>query len=246
MMLSFQSSSWADIDALRQRIMGAAAESVEESAQTFADELANRYSTVVLARVFLVLPFASLLAGDRVAATALANEDSGLTAKTPVLTLLGTAGREPEWKNRKRSAGHRAIPLLSSAHVQGIPMLAKLLADLEVNLAGLDDGKPIATRRMLGGRNCAFFVPDALTSQDDAGRHIIPARDFVQNNGIRTVFGMGGAYADGTLAAAVVFTSEAIDRAIVDRFPSVISNFKMATATLLSACHIYRDADARD
>ncbi|MEO7037209.1 MAG: hypothetical protein ABI548_24865 [Polyangiaceae bacterium] len=238
-MQTFQSSTWADVDALRTGIMAGTSASIEDAAKLFVDQLAT-YSTVVLARVFLVLPLSGLPETEQAAARGAASGASQLNSKTPVLALLGSAGRLPQWRERTKSVGHLAIPLLSSDHVQNIPMIAKLLSDLEVNLAGLDDGKPIATRRMLGGLNAAFFVADAASSLDGAGRHIIPAQDFVAANEVRTVFGMGGAYADGTLAVAIVFTSETIDRAVVDRFPSVISNFKMATATLLSTGRVYR------
>jgi hypothetical protein len=53
---------------------------------------------------------------------------------------------------------------------------------------------------------------------------------------------MGGAYLDGTLAIAIVFTSEVIDRLVADRFPSLISNFKMATSALLIRGAIYKNA----
>ncbi len=239
-MAAFQTSTWLDIETLRQAVMGGGHESVEEAAQAFARQLSESYASVVLARVFLVLPFASLPAAEQAAALAIARGDERMIAKTPVLALLGSYGQLAAWQDRKQSRGHLAIPLLSREHVQGIPMIAKLLADLEVNLAGLDDGKPIATRRMLGGRNGAFFVPDSASTQDDAGRHIIPAQDFVREHQVRTVFGMGGAYANGTLAVVVIFTNETIDRAVVDRYPSVISNFKMATDALLSAGRVYR------
>ncbi|MEO8904611.1 MAG: hypothetical protein ABI488_19560 [Polyangiaceae bacterium] len=239
-MQAFQSSTWADVDALRSGIMTGTSASIEEAAKLFVDKLAT-YSTVVLARVFLVMPLSGLPETEQAAATGAAGGASQLKPTTPVLALLGSAGRLPQWGDRTKSVAHLAIPLLSSGHVQNIPMIAKLLADLEVDLAGLDDGKPIATRRMLGGLNAAFFVADAATSLDSAGRHIIPAQDFVAANEVRTVFGMGGAYADGTLAVAIVFTNETIDRAVVDRFPSVISNFKMATASLLSAGQVYSE-----
>ena len=38
---------------------------------------------------------------------------------------------------------------------------------------------------------------------------------------------------------AVIFTDELIDELIVDRFPSLISNLKMATADLLAKGAIY-------
>jgi hypothetical protein len=44
---------------------------------------------------------------------------------------------------------------------------------------------------------------------------------------------MGGAYLNGVLAVAFLFSSEALPRENVDRFPSLISNFKMATSALV-------------
>ena len=160
--------------------------------------------------------------------------------RTPVLALLGTAGREQAWRDRRMSVGHRAIPLLGAAFVRGIPMIAKLLADLDVSLASLDAGLALDTRQLLGGKNSSFFVADARSTEDDQGRRVVPNRAFVDAYGVRTVFGMGGSYVDGTLAVAVVFTSEVIDRLLaVDRFLSLIANFKMATGKAFARGHVY-------
>jgi two-component system, NtrC family, sensor kinase len=227
---SLNAATWSDINALRDRMAERGATSVEHAAQSFAEDLATSFSSVVLARVFIVLPLSRLPEAERHCAENLAGAAVRIPPETSVLSLLGTFGREPAWCDRRRSEGHRAIPLLSRAFVQGAPMIARLLADLEVDLAGLDDGRPIDTRRMLGGRNGRFFVPDAATSSDALGRHVIPAREFVSAHKIVTVFGMGGAYGDGSLAVVIAFTNERLDALAVDRFPSLISNFKMATA----------------
>jgi hypothetical protein len=73
---------------------------------------------------------------------------------------------------------------------------------------------------------------DATTAVDSRGRYVIADRTFVEKQGIRTVFGMGGAYLDSTLVTALIFVADKIPQLQVDRFPSVISNFKMATAKL--------------
>jgi hypothetical protein len=80
------------------------------------------------------------------------------------------------------------------------------------------------TRDMLGGINKTFFVPDARETRDGSARHVIAAQDFVERYGIRSVFGMGGAYFDGTLAATIAFTSETMDAPTTARFPSLIGN----------------------
>lgn len=84
-----------------------------------------------------------------------------------------------------------------------------------------------------------FYVPDAMTAVDSIGRHVIADRTFVEKQGIRTVFGMGGAYVDGTLVTGLVFASDKIPQLLVDRFPSLISNFKMATAKLAEEGRIF-------
>jgi hypothetical protein len=231
-------ASWGEINALRDRLMAHKASSLEGAAQGFAEDLARTFPTVVLARVFVTRPLDRLPPDERACAATAAAGDAALRPHTRILSLLGTAGVEPSWRDRRLSTGHRAIPLLNRRFVQNAPMIAKLLADLEVDLAGLDDGSPIVTRRMLGGLNNMFFVHDAQAAERD-GRHVIAAQDFVKLRGVRTVFGMGGAYVDGTLVIAITFTTELIDRAAVDRFPSLIGNFKMATASLLAADRIY-------
>jgi two-component system NtrC family sensor kinase len=242
-MLSFQASTWADIDSLRTQIMERPFDTIEDAAQAFATRLAESCPTAILARVFAVLPLAKLPLPERNFATALVGKDEALEARTPVLSLLGTAGRESPWCDRRQSVGHRAIPLLGATFVRNIPMIAKLLSDLDVSFSGLEDERVLDTRRLLGGNNAAFFVPDARSTQDSEGRHVIPSGDFVAAYGIRTVFGMGGAYVDGTLAVAIIFTSEVIDRLVVDRFPSLISNFKIATGELLARGRVFRNND---
>jgi hypothetical protein len=152
--------------------------------------------------------------------------------------LLGTSGREPAWNDRTQSRGHRVIPLIDRAFVSGAPMLAKLLADLEIDLRPLDAGQPIDVRRMLGSQNGMFYVPDAKTATDGA-RMIIAERDFVSRYDVHTVFGMGGAYNEAVLAIAIVFTTESIERLVADRYPSLISNFKMATASLVARGELF-------
>lgn len=225
----FAEIDWPGIELLRKECSQNTASSLQAASQAFAGLFADKFESVVLARVFAVLPLQRLPAREQEFARAFVKDDPRLTPATRVLTLMGTRGVESAWNARATSAGHLAIPLLDQRFVQGAPMIAKLLSDLDVDLKTLDDGRPIATRQMLGGRNGTFFVPDA---QDAAGRAIIPATHFVTTHQVRTVFGMGGAYVDGALIAAILFTRELLDRTSVDRFPSLISNFKMATSAL--------------
>lgn len=228
--------TWDDIEAFRRRLAElSSAAAVETVARGFTALFPATYANVLLARLFLVLRFDQLPEAERAQARALVRDDARLGPATRVLTLLGTAGRAPGWDERTRSAGHRAIPLLDRSFVEGAPMIAKLLADLQVDLSRLDSGLPLVTELMMGGTNRTFYVPDAQVALDERGRHVIADQGFAKQYGVRTVFGMGGAYLDGTLAVAIIFSSEQLDRMVVDRFPSLISTFRTATARMQSA-----------
>jgi hypothetical protein len=232
-------TDWTALEDFRIHFAASQYAHVVEGAQAFVSGFAARFPSVALARLFIVMPFERLPPFDQRSAKRLVEGDRELRQDTPVLSLLGSAGHKPAFLGRLESRGHLAIPLLDRAFVQSIPMVTQLLVDLDVDLEALDEGRPIVTRRMLGGHNAAFYVADARTARDERGRAIIPAQDFVEAHGIATVFGMGGAYVDGTLVAAVLFCQEHLDKLRVERFQSFISTFKMATAQLLQAGKIY-------
>lgn len=231
---------WNEIDTIRQGIGAHGASCLEDAAQHTARTIAQALPSIVLCRLFGIVTLDALPESDRAFAQRL-SPSKELHDKTRILSLLGTHGRKREWCARARSQGHLAIPLIDRASVKEAPMIAKLLADLEVDLEALDDGRPIVTRKMLGGNNGTFFVPDAQAAFDLEGRAIIPSRSFIEENDVRTVFGMGGSYISGILVVAILFTDELVERVVVDRFPSLISNFKMATALLVEEGKIYRD-----
>jgi hypothetical protein len=75
-----------------------------------------------------------------------------------------------------------------------------------------------------------FYVDDAATAVDSAGRPIIADRVFVQEHGVKTVFGFGGAYAlTGTFVVAVLFTRERVGRSQAERFMRLANQFKAST-----------------
>ena len=134
------------------------------------------FSSLVL-RVFLVLPFGGVPAADQAFARDLVSNDSRLGKRTPTLSLLGTYGREESWRYREGSKGHLAIPLMDKAFVAEIPMIAKLLADLNFDLAAVDDDFARTTSPMVTAGNGKFFVANAETDVDSRARHIIPNRE---------------------------------------------------------------------
>src|SRR5262249_32907792 len=128
---------------------------------------------------------------------------------TAILTLLGTRGVKPAWNDRRKSQGHVGIPLLSATVVDAIPMIARLLTELGVDLAWVDQ-KDQGIMAMAAATSVAgtFYVEDAATGVDRLERRIIPAQDFVAENGVHTVFGAGVTYVDGMLATLIVFAKE--------------------------------------
>jgi hypothetical protein len=238
------SASWPEINDFRAQVSARVEKDLwlTDASRHFASLFVERFPSVVLARVFAVVPFERLPAVDAEVARAFAEKLGAaqlLVPNTPVLSLLGTSGIVAAWNQRASSAGHLAIPLLSRELVEGAPMIAQLLADLKVDLACLDDARPIDSKKMLGGTNQRFYVPSAKTAVDARGRFVIPSRDFVERHRIETVFGMAGAYVDGMIIAAILFTTENLDVGTVDRFPSIIGNFRMATTTAVLARRIY-------
>jgi hypothetical protein len=187
-------ASFLDVDRVRYETTNGEASSLERSSAHFARAFAAHFESVVLCRVFALLGLDELPPDERAVADRVAGRATPLTSGTRLLTLLGTGGREAAWNDRTASRSHRVIPLIDESSVQDVPMIAKLLADLDVRLSHLDPGKPIAMRRMLGGTNETFYVADAQNAVDAAGRPIVLARDFVEQYRVRTVSGMGGAY----------------------------------------------------
>ena len=94
----------------------------------------------------------------------------------------------------------------------------------------------------MGGFNGVFYVADAATARDSQGRFIIPAQDFVAKYGVKTVFGLGGAYLGGALAACIVFAGEQLPRQQAERFAGLATPFKAATAELVRSRQ-YFDAE---
>lgn len=212
---------------------------LENAAELVARQLyATFEATTALARVYAVVPYRDLTPSVTAFVDQLASKSGQgdhIHPDTPVLTLLATHGTKAEWCDRTKSKGHVGIPLVSAQFVQAIPMVARLLKELGVDLAWLDAAAEVNARRLLGGFNGLFFVDDAATAKDSLGRLIIPAQDFVEEQGIKSVFGMGGFYPDNTLIAIIVFARETLKRSQVERFTSLISMFKGETFGVVRA-----------
>ncbi len=165
-------------------------------------------------------------------------QNAMMAGHTLVLSLLGTQGVEEPWSDRRASVGHLGIPLLSSAFVEEIPMISRLLEELGVPLSWIDSQDADLVQRSLGRAAGLFYVENASEAVDARGRHIISAQDFVATYGIRTVFGVGGAYFDGAVLALVVFCHDRVDRSAASHLMSLTSFFRSRTTQLVADGHV--------
>jgi hypothetical protein len=182
--------------------------------------------TCVLARFYKTHPYLAL----EPELQAYVAESMGSSAPQPAmrcLTLLGTAGDDPAWNSRHLSRGHRAIPLPSAEAVRAVPMIARLIEDLGMDLEAVVAGKDAAARAAETRNYDVFHVEQAL------GNPIIPAQDdFVIPYAIRSVVGFGGALRSGELFAVVLFARAPIPPASANRFRTIALDIRSALFTL--------------
>jgi histone H3/H4 len=221
------------------------ASSLEKAAQELAKEFHTRFAeSVVVARVFVTVPFGLLPTSNSEFVQHLAESAGGavdLKPETPVLSLVGTHGHEENWNDRTKSKGHVGIPLISSAFVGAIPMIARLIKELGVPLEWVDRHDSGMIIRTMGTSAGLFFVDDAGEATDHQGRKIIAAQDFVSAHNVKSVFGIGGAYPTGQILVVVVFCRDTISRATAERFLALTNLFISQTSGLAEPAKVFVD-----
>lgn len=228
-------------DDLGERIKGC--KTLEQAAEEAMDLLYGTFSdSIVLARLFVVVPHGELPAANRSFVSELAHSQ-GITDlindETYVISLLGTRGVRPEWNDRRNSNGHVGIPLASADFIDRIPMMSRMLKEVGLDLSWIDRQKSVATKT-LAGLSGVFYVADAETAVDDKGRKIISAQDFVRAYKIKSVFGCAGGYpTGGTFITMIVFCRETVKQSTAEQFLPFISAFKAGTVSLVSSRAIF-------
>lgn len=142
---------------------------------------------------------------------------------TRCLTLLGTAGSEPQWRDRRQSSNHQAIPLVSPEMVAQSPMISQLVVQLGLEVSTvLSPDRSVLVDIEQKAYN-VFYVPEAL------GNPTIPAqREFVVAHGIQSVLGFGGLLPSGDLFAVIVFSRVSIPKQTALAFKPFALNTKLA------------------
>lgn len=230
------------LEKVKQRT--AACNALEEAAQIVTDVVYDEFrDSFVMVRMYATVPFGKLPETNRFFVSDLSqlNQITSLIKDdTLVLSLLGTRGVEPDWNDRRKSQGHVGIPLASADFVDKIPMISRLLKEVGLNLDWIDSHDTAIAVKNMRGISGIFHVLDARQAVDNLGRKIIPAQSFVEENHIRTVFGLGSVYSIGSMfITLIVFCRETLDKPRVELFSPLIEVFKTNTTSLASAGTIF-------
>jgi histone H3/H4 len=232
------SDLWAEVKPL----MGQAA-TLEEAAQHLVSTLYKSFKeSVVLTRMFITTPLGELPDQNEAFVGELADSagaKEALKRTTPVLSLVGTHGQEGDWCDRRQSKGHVGIPVISSSFLDAIPMISRLLKELGVPVSWVDSHDSEIIVKAIGNAAGLFFVRNAAEATDQQGRKIITAQDFVSEYGVKSVFGLGGAYRSGQMLVIVVFCRDEFDRSVAERFLSLVSFFATKTAGMAESKNIF-------
>lgn len=222
------------------------APSLESAAQAFTKLIYDTFpDDIVLARVFVTVPYLNLSSDVRAAVDRLAQQTGvrdRMRDDTLVLSLIGTTGLEAPWNDRKRSVGHAGIPLATSDFIDAIPMVARLLRDLGVGLDWIDTRDTSIVARSLGSSSGLFYVQDAGAAVDHLRRKIIAAQDFVKRYGVKTVFGLGGGYlGTSSFLASIVFCRTQIERGKIEPFMGLVNRIKVSTSQLVEQGRLFTE-----
>jgi hypothetical protein len=210
-----------------------APKSLEGAARVLVSCVYDAFSdAIVLARLFAILPRSVLPHEEGEHADRFARAAGQVfDARSPVLTLLATRGARPEWNDRRRSRGHLAVPLAPSARAPSSSMVTSLLDELGVRLTSVSWGPRLVSAAREVPEHPTYYVPDAVTTTDARGRFKIPARAFVVEHEVKTVFGVGGSLS-GTLFVMVLFARQHVTRAVPEQLVPLAAEFRRAALPL--------------
>lgn len=211
----------------RLRTSGEGEDSMEAASQRIVEYLYEALTdsrgspACALVRLFKTHPFDALSPALQSFASAIAG--ATLPGSARCLTLMATAGDEPDWRSRAASRGHQAIPLPSLGAIEKIPMISQLIKQLGVEIAAVLEPDPAVIFDLAQKRYNVFHVERA------AGSPYVPAqKDFVIRCGIKSVVGFGGILPSGELFALILFSRVHISHEIAQLFEPLALSAKVA------------------
>lgn len=218
--------------AIKLRNLDSRSESMEELANQAVHYLYDNIidprtqkSACALVRFFKTHPYSALDANLQQAARDIVGNSSLIMPYTKCLTLLGTVGDHPDWCSRHTSSGHKAIPLVSKAFVEQVPMISQLVQQFGLKLEEFLSPTPEILMDERQKTFNVFHIPEAVNSP------YIPAqREFVIPYGVRSVMGFGGMLPSGNILAIIMFVKMPISRSTADLFRYVAAYVRIAAA----------------
>ena len=216
-MASLEHFSGDDLAPFGDAIRGHArsARSMEDSARKTVDllwaELQTEDGTPALALVRLYKTHAYGKLPEDLRAFARGVLDHDPDPETRCLTLLATRGLEPDWNDRRKSEGHKAIPLPSVEFVQRLPMVAGLIDQIGLDLADVVRPDKARLNELARKNYDVFHIPQAR------GSEFVPAQEFVKQHGIVSALGLGGVLFSGDFYAVVMFSRVPVSADVADR-----------------------------
>ncbi|MCB9852370.1 MAG: response regulator [Phycisphaerales bacterium] len=210
---------------LTSKQTGTFVDAAESLANYFYDAFRDRNGdrAVVLSRVFKTHRYADL--DDELKAIAQSSMNAGETPFNDMncLTLLATRGDRPEWDDRRRSMGHRAIAMKDAEALNRAPMIDGMIDQFGIkgDLYFLDSAsRPDAfIKRQFG----VFHVPDAR------GSKWVPSQEqFVIPNGIGSVLAFGGALPSGNVFSVILFLRVRVSAEVAELFQPLALSVKLA------------------
>ncbi|NDJ17470.1 hypothetical protein [Myxacorys almedinensis] len=145
---------------------------------------------------------------------------------TKCLTLLATAGDEPQWNLRQESMGHQAIPLIDQDFVNRAPMISQLIQQFGLDISTVIDTTPTLITTVAHKAFNVFYVAEAV------GSPYIPAqREFVIPYQVQSVLGFGGMLPSGSLFAVILFSKVPIPFKTATLFRWISAYVRIAAAS---------------
>lgn len=139
------------------------------------------------------------------------------------LTLLATAGDQPDWNDRSASIAHQAIPLASEHMVAQAPMISQLIHQLGLTINNVLSPNPELLVNLQERTYNVFHIPEA-----EGSSHIPAQAEFVRPFQIKSVVGFGSMLPSGHLVAIILFSKLPIPRDLAELFKPLALNVKMA------------------
>lgn len=214
-------------------------EVVSHLRRTLVDSTGDGSPDTALVRFYKTAPYGELPPDLQEFATKVLGDEGQPDPSTRCLTLLATQGDEADWCDRRRSTGHRAVPLPSEEVVARSPMIAQLVSQFGLPASAIVERDPSLLVELDEKTYNVFYVPEARESPH------IPAQDFVVKHGIAAALGFGGMLPTGDLYAVVLFSRVVIPQETADLFGTLAMSVKVAFLPLL-ASPLLGEAAGRD